>query len=49
MMYVIINERGAVFGPFHSSIEAVQWANAKTGVEHGWRMVQLIKPTPEGE
>lgn len=43
-LFVVINERGAMFGPFDSVISAASFADDASGIEHAWRIVRLIRP-----
>ena len=44
-LFVVINERGAIFGPFESVIAATAFADKACGVEHAWRISRVIRPT----
>ncbi len=44
-MFVVLNERGAIFGPFMSVVEATSFADKACGVENAWRIARVIRPT----
>ncbi len=44
-LFVVINERGAIFGPFDSVIAATSFADKACGREHAWRIARVIRPT----
>lgn len=46
-LFAVMNERGALFGPFDSVIAATSFADKKCGTEHAWRIVRIIRPKAE--
>lgn len=44
-LFAVMNERGALFGPFDSVIAATSFADKALGTEHAWKIVRIIRPT----
>lgn len=46
-LFVVVNERGVIFGPFIGVIAATAFADEACGREHAWRVMRLVRPSPK--
>lgn len=43
-LFVVLDERGAAYGPFDSTISASAYADKELGEKHAWRILRVIRP-----
>lgn len=46
--FAVIDERGAIYGPFDTLTGAQVWADAELGERHGYRIAKLNRPIKTG-